>query len=251
MVTKTDSGVIQIGEITRKWAEHHGIPTRYFPVIPSTNETAKSKAFVTPDLDSGLSLYITDHQTEGRGRGENHWVDASPGSSLLCSWSFALPFNPQPTTSPLVGLALYRALISTWPFLDWSLKAPNDIFLREKKVAGILLETVSQGEKTRLIVGLGINIFAYPSEIDSASCISSALPGSAPLLGQDWLCFMDRVYFEITDVTSRCDSLLTPTDCLAIQYALNKNTLMEEVCTEVSPDGSLILGKNTVHWSKL
>ena len=71
----------------------------------------------------------------------------------------------QPTLSPLVGLALYKACSGTWPFLNWNLKAPNDLYISNKKVAGLLIETVTQGDDIRLLVGLGLNVLATPDQV--------------------------------------------------------------------------------------
>lgn len=242
---------IRIGQITSQWAEGNHIYVSYHREIDSTNSLAKEEAFAENLMDESLCLYITDHQTAGRGRGKNSWLDARPGSSLLTSWSFLLAVKPQPTTSCLIGLAVYRACSTTWPFLPWSLKAPNDIFLGSKKVAGILLENVIQGDEVRLIIGLGLNVTASPDEVESATSLVESMPGGAPLLGQDYMAFLDRLLFELTDAVSHAEEGLSPTDQLSLLTALNHHPLLKEKYTGMDTDGSLWINDKKISWTSL
>lgn len=241
---------IQIGAITKEWAIANQLYVHYESSLKSTNDLAKTKAFDEGLMSEPLCLFLTDHQTSGRGRGKNTWQDASPGSALLSSWGYLLNAKPQPTTSCLVGLAVYRALTATWPFLAWNLKAPNDIFIGEKKVAGILLESVLQADEVRIIVGLGINVIKAPTEVPTSGSILESLPVGTPLLGQDWTSFLERLLFEITDAISRCEEPLSTTDQMSLLKALNDNPNLQEYYEKVESTGSLILesGKSVAWW---
>lgn len=241
---------IRIGLVTKKWAENNHLYAYYLPSIGSTNDLAKSMAFEEKLLEEPLCLFLTDHQTSGRGRGKNIWVDAKPGGSLLSSWSYLINAKPQPTTSCLVGLAVYRALSSTWPFLAWNIKAPNDIYIGDKKVAGILLESVIQGDEVRVVVGLGINVLSSPEAVLTAGSILDALPEGVPLLGQDWTACLDRLMFEMTDAISRCEDPLSPSDQHSLLMALNNHPLLQEKYTALEVNGTLIQssGKKINWW---
>lgn len=243
---------IRIGQVTKKWAENNRLYTYYLETMGSTNDLAKSLAFEEKLLEEPLCLFLTDHQTEGRGRGKNNWVDSQPGSALLSSWSYLINAKPQPTTSCLVGLAVYRALSTTWPFLPWNIKAPNDIYIGEKKVAGILVETVAQGTEVRVVVGLGINVLASPEKVPTASDILAALPEGVPLLGQDWTACLDRLVFEVTDAISHCEDGLSPSDQHSLLMALNAHPLLEEKYRRLEPNGTLIKNSgHRIHWWEL
>lgn len=242
---------IRIGLITSQWAENNNLPVFYSPEVRSTNDLAKAEAFNEKLLSESLCLYLTDHQTAGRGRGDHTWSDENPGGSLLSSWSYLLPQNPRPTTSCLVGLALFRACSATWPFLPWNLKAPNDIFIHDKKIGGILLETVIQGGDIRLIMGIGMNLFTSPQKMESATSLVKSLPQGAPLLGEDYMSFLDRLLFELTDAVSRSSRELSPTDRLSLLVALNKHPLLKEKYTGMSPDGSLQINEQKINWMTL
>lgn len=242
---------IRIGQITKQWAESSHLHVSYKAQMDSTNTLAKEEAFEESLLKESLCLYLTDHQTAGRGRGSHSWIDARSGSSLLSSWSFLLNVKPQPTVSCLVGLALYRACSSTWPFLPWNLKAPNDIYIGNKKVAGLLLESLIQGDDVRLIIGLGFNITFSPAELDTASSLLESLPKGAPLLGQDYLSFLDRLLFELTEAVSHCEEPLSPTDQLSLLTALNQHPLLKEKYTGMKTDGSLLINDHQINWTTL
>ncbi len=249
---ETPLGDIQIGAITKNWATANQLYVHYETTLKSTNDIAKAKAFDESLMSEPLCLFLTDHQTAGRGRAKNTWLDAAAGSSLLSSWSYLLNAKPQPTTTCLVGLAVYRALVATWPFLSWSLKAPNDVYVGEKKVAGILIESVLQGDEVRIIVGLGINVLNSPTEISTSGSILESLPAGTPLLGQDWTSCLDRLLFEITDAVSRCEEPLSTTDQRSLLKALNENPHLKEYYEKVESTGTLVFesGK-TVNWSEL
>ncbi len=242
---------IRIGQVTSQWAENNHLYVCYKSQQDSTNNLAKEEAFEESLLEESLCLYLTDHQTAGRGRGVHSWTDAQPGSSLLSSWSFLLGIKPQPTTACLVGLAVYRACSTTWPFLPWNLKAPNDIYIGDKKAAGILTESLIQGDEVRLIIGLGFNVTASPEDMETATSLLESLPVGAPLLGQDYMAFLDRLLFELTDAVSHCDEPLSTTDQLSLLTALNQHPLLAEKYTGVQADGSLMIGDRKISWTSL
>lgn len=242
---------IQIGQVTKAWAQQNSLTVKYSAVMESTNDLAKNEAFSKEALAESFMLYVTDHQTKGRGRGQHHWTSPNPGESLLSSWSFMLPFFPQPILVPQLGLALYRALIATWPYLPFSLKAPNDVFLGSKKCAGILVENITQGDETRLIVGLGLNVISAPKSESEAASLMQAMPAGLPLLGEDYVSFLDRLLLEMTQVISREEEELGASDQQALKFALNLNPNLTEKVQQVSAEGSLQFANRTVLWTDL
>ncbi len=242
---------IRIGRVSHEWAKTQKIKSFYFPEIDSTNTKAKSEAFADDTLAEHLILYFADAQTAGRGRGSNTWSTATPGSQLLSTWSFMLQDHVQPILSPLIGLALYKAALTTWPFLDFNLKAPNDLFVGTKKIAGLLLETVSQGDDIRLVLGLGVNVFASPSAVTTATHFVAELPKTAPLLAQDWISFLERFVFEISIAIQLSAEPLDSTVCTSLLYALNKHPLLKEKYISIENDGSLLTTNKKLNWFEL
>lgn len=244
---------IRLGEMTAKWARANHLFADYKPTLASTSDIAKEKAFDEELLSEAVCLFLTDLQTQGRGRNKNTWTSPSAGSALISSWSYLVNTLPQPTLAPLMGLALYRALSSTWPFMNWSLKAPNDIFLNGKKVAGLLIENVTQGDETRIIIGLGLNVFSHPKEISHSTSIAESLPEGTPLLGQDYMSFLDRLFFEMTDAISNCAQELTPTDQQSLKMIINKGLSNDEAKVDfIDAKGSITYSDGSQkHWSQI
>lgn len=234
----------EVGKVSAEWAERARIPFWYETQTHSTNDVAKEKA---SSEEEPIRLYFTDFQTAGRGRGAHHWVTAQSGGALLSSWSFALSKNPQPVMAPAMGLAVYRAFSSTWPQAAFSLKAPNDLFLNDKKVAGLLLENVSEGSKNRFVLGLGANIFSAP-ELPSATALSDHLD---LLTVQDWCQCLDRLLLEITMTLAGVSTELSWSQQKALVYALNLNPILQEKFLRVEPQGNLVKSSGVLRWSDL
>lgn len=225
------SANIQIGLVTSQWAKASHLKTNYFKTIDSTNTQAKKSAFSQEELENEFVLYVTDTQTEGRGRFDRTWTSPQIGASLLSTWSFLIEQTPSPHVTAKVGLSLYNALKNTWQSLPLSLKAPNDIYIGEKKVAGILVETVTQGADHRLVIGIGLNVFNHPQELSLATNLLSCLPKTVPLLGEDWISFLERLFFELTAVVSQAHEELTTTQKNNLILLLNQNLLLEKPYT--------------------
>jgi BirA family biotin operon repressor/biotin-[acetyl-CoA-carboxylase] ligase len=126
--------------------------------VDSTNTFAMHRALRVEPRELPL-LIIAHQQSSGRGRGANAWW-SSEGSltfSLLIAPSvFGLKGAQWPTLSVLAGSSVCTALggycKSDAPRLKW----PNDVFLRARKVCGILVEAHSTSED-RVVIGVGIN----------------------------------------------------------------------------------------------
>lgn len=219
---------IQIGEITRLWAVDQGIKTKYEVRTQSTNSWAKSESFLEDVKDDEVVLYLTDEQTQGRGRFDRTWIQTPRGSALLSSWSFLISQFPQSSVSLRAGNALFNAAQSTWPYLPWALKAPNDLYLNENKIAGVLTECVSQGSEHRLIIGIGLNVWSYPKELPNATCLTKALTKETPLVGEDWIHFLERLFFELSLVIPQAGESLSISNSYAIMSALNRFQLLEK-----------------------
>jgi len=124
--------------------------------IASTNDRALVLA-----ADSDLptpALVIAERQTAGRGRAANVWR-SGPGSltfSLVIDRPKRLPPEQTPIVSLLAGLAVRQAIAHFVAGDSVKVKWPNDVYLAERKVCGILTEIPSAASH-RIVVGIGIN----------------------------------------------------------------------------------------------
>ena len=153
-----------------------GFTVEVLPSIDSTSSELMRRA------RSGLMepvLLTAEDQTAGRGRLGKGW-HSKPGQSL--TFSIALPLAPASWSglSLAVGVSLAHSL-----HLDVRLKWPNDLWLQQRKLGGILVETASTGEAAQgqrmVVIGVGINI-ARP-EVSAVAALAperSAVAAMAP-----------------------------------------------------------------------
>ena len=118
----------------------------------STNDIARR--YATDINNDGLAIF-TEEQTSGRGRSGNIW-HSSRSDSILCS-IILNPLNIDTELLSLVTAVAAAEAIGKPGRLHAKIKWPNDIILNNKKVAGILLETISINHKSVCIIGIGIN----------------------------------------------------------------------------------------------
>ncbi|MCL2789774.1 MAG: biotin--[acetyl-CoA-carboxylase] ligase [Desulfobulbus sp.] len=127
--------------------------------IDSTNRVAKD--LVTEDAAPSGTIVWSDTQSAGRGQYER--VFDSPKGGLYFSLILepALPFEHLPLITLATGLACLRVLKSQYGFFPL-IKWPNDIYLGDKKLAGILCENVIKphpgGSTATVIIGVGMNV---------------------------------------------------------------------------------------------
>jgi BirA family transcriptional regulator, biotin operon repressor / biotin---[acetyl-CoA-carboxylase] ligase len=159
---------------------------RYFFQVPSSNDLALVWASEgAPDL----SLIYADEQTAGRGRMGRRWF--TPAGSAL---AFSLILRPNRHEHEHIGLfsglgalALLEALKKRG--IVAQIKWPNDVLIKGKKTAGILVETVWTGAAAdSLVLGMGINVFPEsvppPDQLNfPATCIQSELPSPVERFG--------------------------------------------------------------------
>ena len=145
-----------------------GLETRCFGQEISYLLSADSTNLVAKQLaQEGAregTLVITDYQTQGRGRLERSWW-SPPGENLLFSLIFRPPFEVTHTfrLTLISSLAVAEA-IRQETGLEALIKWPNDIYLKGKKVSGILSELGVKGEQLQyVVVGIGINVNSDPS----------------------------------------------------------------------------------------
>jgi BirA family biotin operon repressor/biotin-[acetyl-CoA-carboxylase] ligase len=250
LVKKTNPVPFSVLDQTHSWAIQQSVKCQAFPEINSTNDFAKSMTFETNLM---TQLIIAGFQTEGRGRGDHHW-SSNKNLNLLSSWCLQFPSSVQihPTFSCKVGLALYTSLKSTWPWISFNLKAPNDIYINDKKLAGLLIEFV-QDSNLKLIMGLGLNVFDSP--LSNLSVSLSEVLEPSELNSMSWNCFLSQWYFQWNQLFSKADSTysnpLNTFQKTCLLKALNEHPLLKEKYISVENDGSLMTTQGLIHWSNL
>lgn len=126
-------------------------PIHYFPTVSSTMQVATLLA--AQGAPHG-TVAVADEQTAGQGRLGRSWI-SDPEVGIYCSVLLRLPLPPAqiPIATLLLGLATADAIQKTTD-LACDLRWPNDVLIRERKVAGIL----AQFTHDCVIAGIGINV---------------------------------------------------------------------------------------------
>ena len=135
-----------------------GFTVEILPEIDSTNSELmrRAKAGQTDPI-----LLVAEHQTAGRGRLGRAWLDdGRPNAPSTLMLSLGLMMSPISWSglSLAVGLAVARHLHA-----DVRLKWPNDLWLHQRKLGGILIETVAD------MVALGIGGGGHPEKAATAA----------------------------------------------------------------------------------
>ncbi len=122
--------------------------------VGSTSDWLKQNAAALPVG----SVVFTESQTAGRGRRENRWI-APRGKDLMFSLLLkpAASMEKWPRITTLAALAICKAIEAELP-LQPRIKWPNDIYLHDRKVSGLLAETVSTPNGMLLVLGIGLNV---------------------------------------------------------------------------------------------
>lgn len=128
--------------------------------VSSTNDYIKQCIGSNQIFENG-DIVITDDQIEGKGRGTNTW-ESEPGKNLTFSIFLKPDFlkaEEQFLLNKAVSLSIFNFVKSTISDQKTSIKWPNDIYINDKKVTGILIDnTISGNTIEHSIIGIGINI---------------------------------------------------------------------------------------------
>lgn len=128
----------------------------YFDQVDSTNDYAKKLA--SQGYPEGC-VVTAETQNSGRGRRGRSWF-SPPGKGLYFSVILRpnLPIKEIPRIPLVAAAAVANTIASEYnlhPFIKW----PNDIWIENRKIAGILTEAVSDMDGVEfVVVGIGLNV---------------------------------------------------------------------------------------------
>lgn len=126
------------------------------------------------------TLVWAGSQTAGRGRRDRRWI--SPPGNLYCSLLLRPACEPFEAAqiSFVTALAVCEAVEAFLPAAAVRCKWPNDVLVRDRKVAGILLEsaTARGGALDWLVLGVGVNVANHPDFADAPAATSLRSEGA-------------------------------------------------------------------------
>jgi BirA family transcriptional regulator, biotin operon repressor / biotin---[acetyl-CoA-carboxylase] ligase len=218
-----------------------------FESIDSTNNYATAQAHAGKAFHG--NVFFAYEQTAGKGQRGKKWI-AATGENIMMSIILEqkrLSINEQFLLSACIALGCFDLLNKYLPE-EISIKWPNDLYIRDRKAGGILIENILSGDNWRYaIVGIGINInqtkfdkgLANPVSLKQATGkIFEVIDLAKELCG----CIEKR--YNQLEIIKRDEMIAEYNQHL---YKRNKqvrlkkgNEIFETIIKEVSPQGKLI-----------
>jgi BirA family biotin operon repressor/biotin-[acetyl-CoA-carboxylase] ligase len=212
----------------------------HFESIDSTNDYLKNNYLTLPHL----TIISAKHQISGKGRYARRWMD--DGTQALFSILLKekihkdmleqLPF--------VVAKSLHQQLYPLLPFL--SIKWPNDLVHQDKKLAGILVESIFSGNQLQAIVigiGLNVNTVNFPSELQAIATSLKQITHQDTSI-HEWIVSLSQAIIQ--EINSSILFLQTIEYCnqflslkgKVIQF-IQQETLLHGVVKQILPSGQL------------
>lgn len=144
-----------------------------FEKIESTNVYANE--LIAKTNPSEGTCIISDFQSAGKGQIGRYW-HSEAGKNLLTSFIIypkSLPASDQFYLNIISGLAVMDVVSSFCK--EVSIKWPNDIYVQNKKIAGILVQNILRGQDVKsTIIGIGLNVneISFPIELPNPTSLA-------------------------------------------------------------------------------
>ena len=216
----------------------------HYPSLPSTMDLARKLA--REGMEEG-AVVLCDEQTEGRGRQGRRWL-ASPSSGILMSVILRPAVEQLPQVNMLASLAIVLT-IEKVTGLKSVVKWPNDVLMKGRKVAGILVENLFHGRDLEAsIVGVGLNISLDPAAHPEIASIATSLSAEAgrTLYRDDVLRILLREMDSLYQATSEGQEVyrhwLAHVETLGRDVRIRSGRSVEEgLARSINADGSITL----------
>lgn len=153
-----EMGGHRIDEGELREALRPGLPWTDLLCLAATDSTNRVAMEMADHGATHGTVVVADEQTAGRGRMGRRW-ESPPGKNLYVSLLLrpSVPTVEAPRLSLVAGVALADAVETMG--VSASLKWPNDLFLGDRKAAGILAEMASDPDGVRhVVIGVGLNV---------------------------------------------------------------------------------------------
>ena len=221
--------------------EKTNLIVHYKPETKSTQTDAKEGIEAG---NKGNTLYLSTCQTAGRGRFQRPYYSPSQGGIYMSLHIQPnLHYEKLPSYTLLVAAAVYKA-IKNLTMIEVDIKWVNDIYFKNKKIAGILTEamtSVETGLVTDVIIGLGINFAIEDFPEDLKEKAGSLFMPPAPitrneLISEIWRCFYQTAPEELLYLYKE-HSLVLGREVSFIQDQTKK----KGVAKDISDKGQLLI----------
>jgi len=215
----------------------------YYDVVTSTMNMAREQA--SKGVLEGTTI-VADKQTAGRGRMGRAWL--SPQGNLALSIILKPSLQNLPRLVMITSIAVLRT-IKFFTNIDATIKWPNDVLIRGKKVCGILIESEVRGEVVNYaIVGIGLNISLDTTNFPEISTLATSLRqesvqvASKSEIISTLLYEFERLYINIKDGTAIHNEWRAHLDTLGKWIEVKcGNTIERGIAEDVTSNGNLVL----------
>ncbi len=149
----------------KKHLKTHAIGQKmhYIPTIPSTIDVARRIATEGYPADLHGTVVIAEEQTGGVGRLGRAWVSPEGGIWITIILKPSVPIDHVFMITMAGAVAIARAIRREFD-LGAMIKWPNDIYIGDKKVAGLLLELAAEADTIHYcLLGIGVDVNFDPS----------------------------------------------------------------------------------------
>lgn len=179
----------KITDLMLPWEITDGLKTKnigrkiyYFDTIDSTQSFAST---IASNKDEDGTIIISETQDSGKGRLGRNWV--SPRGGIWLSVILHPRFDvAKITLVPLVASIALSLAIQKTLGVKTELKWPNDVTLKGKKIAGMIIDaSIESSNIESLILGVGINFRVNPDEIEKKIRKKENFYGVATLVNQN------------------------------------------------------------------
>ena len=225
----------------------------FFKKLINTNNELKKINKYSRKKKKNIALFTVE-QTKGRGRVDRKWI--STIGDLTCSYLINKDFevNEIGKINIWFSLTLLSLLKKKFPKKEFKIKWPNDIYLEDKKLAGILIETNIKKNKIRnLIIGLGINFVSSPMNFKYKTISINSFANK-----ENPINFFIHLTKELSDSLKSLKKTICKTDISFLKnfkdygklININRNgKIVDGVFFGIGNNGEIILKKNDNYFS--
>lgn len=130
-----------------------------YDTVKSTNDTAK---YLIEKEQILKGLIYSEKQTNGKGRYGNKWLSLKGNLFLSIFFPIKNYFNLKLIQTKTLNLIKKKLYLEGIKRKKIKIKYPNDILVDEKKISGVLIETIKNNKKLYAIIGIGMNLISSP-----------------------------------------------------------------------------------------
>lgn len=224
----------------------------HLPSVDSTNNFAKEYIAKNSPIDG--TVILADEQFAGRGQIGNVWL-AEPNKNLTFSIIYHTAFlaaSEQFFLNMAISLGVCglveEALKAAYPDKPVKIKWPNDIYVADKKIAGILIENTISGMHLKYsVIGIGLNVNQadFPEGLSATSlCLEAGKEEDKKRVLEKLLASVEKYYLWLKErkLSALRSAYLSHLFRLGVTARFRKGTFVfEGKITDVQPEGRLVI----------